>query len=92
MSPSLGIPNLTRQDLIGRREGREQGARREGGCRRDTVIERFPGRKKKKTFIMILLYIIVTVLVKIIFTAGYRKQTNSHLTSLGFIFLTQQGI
>lgn len=41
---------------------------------------------------MILFCIIVTALVKIILTTGYRKQINSDLTSLGFIFLTQQGI
>lgn len=57
-------------------KGRAEGSRElDGRFERGRVIERFPGRKKN-TFVMMMLCIIVTTLVK-----GIEHWTNSDLAS-----------
>lgn len=93
----LGVLNLVRQDVMGRRVGREQRRKatgwKMGKWERGSVTEGFPGSKKKKTKKDFYCDIAInnhSVLVKIILAEGSRNWTNSGLSGSGFIFLKQE--
>ena len=92
----LGVLNLVRQDVMGRRVGEraeEKGNRVENAKMWERLghwgISR-KQKKKKKNFYYDIAINNHSVLVKIIIAEGNRNWTNSGLSGSGFIFLKQE--